>query len=165
MTPIIGVFIAILAGMLAPKPRTAALIVVPPMLGAIAAQSWYLGTGRGHNPASTTTNSPSYWIVQLVIIAAIGGVAGAICWARTRRSSVERVLPGRGVGVLLLVAGTIAAFAATLGFAFVTDRPKHPGSGNGSPPLAGTIAIFVGVAVLIFLAIVWLRNSRSPVVA
>ncbi len=80
MSPIIGLLIAIVAGFLAPRPRTAAAIVVPPMLGATAAQSWYLGTGRGHNPASTTTDSPGYWIVQVLIIIAICGVAAAICW-------------------------------------------------------------------------------------
>jgi heme/copper-type cytochrome/quinol oxidase subunit 2 len=165
MSPIIGLLIAIIAGILAPWPRTAAAIVVPPMLGATAAQSWYLGTGRGHNPASTTTSSPSYWVVQVLVIIAICGVAAAVCWIRTRRSTGARVLPSGGLGVVLLAVATVAAFATTLGFAFVTDRPKHPGTGNGSPPLAGTVAIFVGVAVLIFLAVVWFRNSRRSVVA
>jgi hypothetical protein len=40
MTPIIGLLIAIIAGLLAPRPRTAAAIVIPPMVGATAAQSW-----------------------------------------------------------------------------------------------------------------------------
>jgi hypothetical protein len=165
MSPIIGLLIAIVAGFLAPRPRTAAAIVVPPMLGATAAQSWYLGTGRGHNPASTTTDSPGYWIVQVLIIIAICGVAAAICWWQTRRSTVERVLPTGAKGVVLLAAAAVAACATTLGFAFVTDRPTHPGTGNGNPPIAGTIAIFVGVAVLIFLAVIWFRNSRRPLVA
>ena len=165
MSPIIGLFIAIVAGLLAPRPRTAAAIVIPPMLGATAAQSWYLGTGRGHNPASTTTNSPAYWIVQVLIFAAIGGVAAAICWVRSRRSTVERVLPTGAVGTVLLVVAAVAAFATTLGYAFVTDRPKQPGTGSGNPPIAGTIAIFVGAAVLVFLAVVWFRNSRRQLVA
>jgi hypothetical protein len=165
MSPIIGLLIAIVAGLLAPRPRTAAAIVVPPMLGATAAQSWYLGTGRGHNPASTTTKSPGYWVVQVLIVVAICGVAAAICWARTRRSTVERVLPAGAVGVVLLAVAAVAACATTLGYAFVTDRPKHPGTGNGSPPISGTIAIFVGLAVLIFLAVVWFRNSRRQLAA
>jgi hypothetical protein len=165
MTPIIGLLIAIVAGLLAPRPRTAAAIVVAPMLGATAAQSWYLGSGRGHNPASTTTNSPAYWVVQLLIIAAICGVAAAICWVRTRRSRVERVLPGGSLGVALLAIATVAACATTVGYAFVTDRPKHPGTGNGNPPIAGTVAIFVGAGVLIVAAVIWFRNSRRLVVA
>ena len=165
MTPIIGLLVAIVAGLLAPRPRTAAAIVIPPMVGATAAQSWYLGTGRGHNPASTTTNSPSYWVVQVLIVAAIGGVAAAICWGRTRRSTVERVLPAGTLGTVLLAIAAVAACATTLGYAFVTDRPTHPGTGNGNPPLAGTVSIFVGLAVLTFLTVVWFRNSRRPVVA
>jgi hypothetical protein len=165
MTPIIGLLIAIVAGLLAPQPRTAAVIVVPPMLGATAAQSWYLGTGRGHNPSSTTTNSPAYWVVQVLIIVAICGVAAAICSVRNRRSTVERVLPAGTLGVVLLAFAAVAACVTTLGYAFVTDRPKHPGTGNGNPPIAGTIAIFVGLAVLLFLAVVWFRNSRRPLVA
>jgi hypothetical protein len=165
MTPIIGLLIAIVAGLLAPRPRTAAAIVIAPMLGATAAQSWYLGTGRGHNSASSTTDSPSYWVVQLLIIVAICGVSAAICWVRTRRSTVARVLPAGPVAVALLAVAAVAACATTLGYAFVTDRPKHPGTGNGSPPIGGTVAIFVGLAVLVFLAVVWLRNSRRAVVA
>jgi hypothetical protein len=165
MSPIIGLLIAIVAGLLAPRPRTAAAIVIAPMLGATAAQSWYLGTGRGHNSASTTSDSPAYWVVQVIIIVAVCGVAAAICRVRTRRSTVKRALPTGPLAVVLLAIATIAACATTLGYAFVTDRPRHPGNGNGSPPIAGTIAIFVGAAVLIFLAVAWFRNSRRPVVA
>ena len=166
MSPIIGLFVAILAGWLAPHPRAAAVAVVPPMLGATAAQSWYLGTGRGHNGPGTTTASVGYWIVQALIIVAIGGVAAAICWVRSRRSTTTRAVPsGRQLTVLLTLA-TLAAFAATLGAMFVTDRPAHPGTGSGNPPLAGVIAIFVGLAVLIALAVGWARRGlqarRAP---
>jgi hypothetical protein len=161
MSPIIGLFIAIIAGWLAPRPRTAAAIVVAPMLGATAGQSWYLGTGRGHNPASTTTDSISYWVVQALIITAICGVAAALCWLRTRRSPSPRTLPSGASGVVLLTAASIAALATTLGVMFVTDRPTHPGSGNGNIPVAGAIAVVVGLVVLIALAVDWARTSRQ----
>lgn len=93
MSPLIGLFIAIVAGLVAPKRRAVVGIVIPPMLGATAAQSWYLGTGRGNNPAATTTNSPAYWIVQALIITAICGVAAAVCWLRMRRGVQLRTLP------------------------------------------------------------------------
>jgi hypothetical protein len=165
MSPIIGLFIAIIAGLVATQPRAVIGIVVPPMLGATAAQSWYLGTGRGHNPASTTTNSPAYWVVQVLIIVAICGVAAAVCWFRARRGARQRILPSGPQRVALLVGTTIAAFTATLGFAFLTDRPKHPGSGNGNIPVGGAIAVVIGVAVLVFLAVAWLRRSRGPLLA
>jgi hypothetical protein len=160
MSPIIGLLIAIVAGWVAPRPSSVIAIVIPPMVGATAAQSWYLGTGRGHNPASTTTDSVAYWVVQALIIIAICGVAAAICWWRLRRSSVERVLPGEPLRAALLALATAAAFAVTLGFAFLTDRPKNPGSGNGNIPIGGAIAVVVGVGVLVFLAVTWLRRSR-----
>ncbi len=162
MSPIIGVLVAIIAGLLAPRPRSVVLIVVPAMLGATAEQSWYLGSGRGNNPASTTTDSPAYWLVQALIIIAVCGVAATICWVRGRRSTTERVLPTGARRLLLLAASAVAAFAATLGFAFVTDRPKHPGSGSGNIPVAGAIAVVVGLGVLMFLAILWFRDSRRP---
>ena len=165
MSPIIGILIAIFAGLLAPRPRYAAAIVVLPMLGATAAQSWYLGTGRGNNPPSTTTDSPAYWVAQVLIIAAVCGVAAAICWVRMRRSPVVRVLPAGAKGVVLLAIASVAAFAPTLGYAFVTDRPKHPGTGNGNLPIAGAARSSIGLAVLVFLAVVWFRNSRRPLVA
>ncbi|HTC68836.1 MAG TPA: DUF6223 family protein [Acidothermaceae bacterium] len=165
MSPIIGLFIAIIAGFVATHPRDVVGIVVPPMLGATAAQSWYLGTGRGHNPAGTTTGSPAYWVVQVLIIVAICGVAAAVCWASTRRGAHGRSLPSGVQRAVLLAGTTIAAFTATLGFAFLTDRPKHPGTGNGNIPVGGAIAVVVGVAVLLFLAVAWLRRSRRPLMA
>jgi hypothetical protein len=165
MSPIIGLFIAIIAGLVATQPRAVIGIVVPPMLAATAAQSWYLGTGRGHNPASTTTDSPAYWVVQVLIIIAICGVAAGVCWIRARRGARQRILPSGPQRVALIVGTTIAAFTATLGFAFLTDRPKHPGSGNGNIPVGGAIAVVIGVAVLVFLAVAWLRRSRGPLLA
>lgn len=163
MSPLIGLFIAIIAGLLAPRPRSVIPVVLPPMLAATAAQSWYLGTGRGHNPASTTTGSPAYWVVQLLIVVAICGVAAAICAARMRRFTVARALPSGPQGVILLTVATVATFAATLGFAFVTDRPKHPGTGNGNIPIAGAVAVVVGLLVLVWLAVVWTRRPRLAV--
>jgi hypothetical protein len=164
MSPIIGLFIAIIAGLVAPAPRAVIAIVVPPMLGATAAQSWYLGTGRGHNPPSTTTDSPAYWIVQALIVTAVCGVAAAICWVRVRRATVARGLPSRPQRAVLLTVATLAAFAATLGFAFVTDRPARPRSGNGTIPIGGAVAVVVGLVVLVVLASLWLRGSRRPLV-
>jgi hypothetical protein len=160
MSPIIGLFIAVVAGLLAPRPRSVIAIVVPPMLGATAAQSWYLGTGRGHNPASTTTDSAAYWVVQILIVTAICGVAAAICWVRMRRSDATRVLLSGAQFYTWISVAAVAAFAATLGFAFLTDRPKHPGTGNGNIPIGGAIAVVVGLVVLVGLAIGWFRQQR-----
>ena len=87
MTPIIGLLVAVLAGFLAPSRRGVLAGVIPPMLAVTAAQSWYLGTGRGHNPPATTTGSPAYWVVQLIILALICGVALGIHAVLARRAT------------------------------------------------------------------------------
>ena len=162
MSPIIGLFVAIVAGLIAPNPRAVVGLVVPPMVGATAAQSWYLGTGRGHNSVATTTGSPAYWVVQILIITAICGVAAAICWFGTRHGARRRPLPVGSQLTAWLIGATVAAFTAMLGFAFVTDRPTHPGTGQGNIPIGGAVAVIVGLGVLLFLAVGSIRRSRRP---
>ena len=87
MTPIIGLLIAVVTGFVAASRRGVLVGVIPPMLAVTAAQSWYLGTGRGQNPPATTTDSPAYWVVQLIILALICGVAVGIYAVRARRVS------------------------------------------------------------------------------
>jgi hypothetical protein len=59
MTPVIGLVIAVVVGFVASSRHGVLIGVIPPMLAVTAAQSWYLGTGRGHNPPATTTDSPA----------------------------------------------------------------------------------------------------------
>jgi hypothetical protein len=129
MTPIIGLLVAVLAGFLAPSRRGVLAGVIPPMLAVTAAQSWYLGTGRGHNPPATTTGSPAYGVVQLIILALICGVALGIHAVLARRatrraeSSVGGAVAARRRPLgLMLAAGTVAAFAGPLALMFATDR-------------------------------------------
>ena len=127
MTPIIGLLIAVVTGFVAASWRGVLIGVIPPMLAATAAQSWYLGTGRGHNPPATTTDSPAYWIVQLVILALICAVAVGIYAVRARRVSRSggSLAPvRRGPGGSMLAAATVAAFAGTLALMFAAD-PGH----------------------------------------
>jgi hypothetical protein len=163
MTPIIGLLIAVLAGFLAPSRRGVLAGVIPPMLAVTAAQSWYLGTGRGHNPPATTTDSPAYWVVQLVILALICGVAFGIYAVRSRRAARrgEAVAAGRRPLGAMLAAGTVAAFAATLALMFATDRPAHPGAGNGNLPVTGVVGIVVALVAIAVFAVLWLRNRPA----
>jgi drug/metabolite transporter (DMT)-like permease len=137
--------------------------VIPPMLAVTAAQSWYLGSGRGHNPPATTTDSPAYWVVQLVILALICGVAMGIYAVRARRVSrrVGSLVPvRRGPGGSMLAAATVAGFAATLALMFATDRPSHPGSGNGSLPVTGIVGITVAILAIAAFGVLWLRTRQ-----
>ena len=161
MTPIIGLLIAVVAGFVAASWRGVLTGVIPPMLAVTAAQSWYLGTGRGHNPPAITTDSPAYWLVQLVILALICAVAIGIYAVRARRVSRRggSLIPvRRGVSSSMLAAATVAGFAATLALMFATDRPSHPGSGNGNLPVTGVVGIVIAILSLAVFGVLWLRN-------
>jgi peptidoglycan/LPS O-acetylase OafA/YrhL len=161
VTPIIGLLVAVVAGFVASSRRGVLTAVIPPMLAVTAAQSWYLGSGRGHNSPATTTNSPAYWVVQLVILALIGGVAMGIYAIRARRVSRRGgiLIPlRRGQARAMLAAATVAGFAATLALMFATDRPSHPGSGNGNLPVTGVVGIVVAIAAIAVFGVLWLRN-------
>ena len=161
MTPIIGLLIAVVAGFVASSPRGVLYGVIPPMLAVTAAQSWYLGSGRGHNSPATTTDSPAYWIVQLVILALICGVAMGIYAIRARRVSRRggHLVPvRRGPGGWMVAAATVAGFAATLALMFATDRPSHPGTGNGNLPVTGVVGIVVAILAIAVFGVLWLRN-------
>jgi hypothetical protein len=163
MTPIIGLLVAVVAGFVASSRRGVLIGVIPPMLAVTAAQSWYLGSGRGHNSPATTTDSPAYWIVQLVILALICGVAAgiyAIRARRVRRRGGSLVPARRGPGGSMLAAATVAGFTATLALMFATDRPSHPGSGNGNLPVTGVIGIVVAILAIAVFGMLWLRNRR-----
>jgi hypothetical protein len=161
MTPVIGLLVAVVAGFVASSRRGVLIAVIPPMLAVTAAQSWYLGSGRGHNAPATTTDSPAYWIVQLVILALICAVAAGIYAVRARqaRRRGETLAPvRRGRGGWMLAAATVAGFAGTLALMFATDRPSHPGSGNGNLPVTGVVGIVVAIAAIAVFGVLWLRN-------
>jgi peptidoglycan/LPS O-acetylase OafA/YrhL len=168
MTPIIGLLVAVVAGFVASSRREVLIGVIPPMLAATAAQSWYLGSGRGHNAPATTTDDPEYWIVQLIIVALVGGVAIGIYAVRARRVSRRGgglVPVRRGPGSWMVAAATVAGFAGTLGLMFATDRPGHPGSGNGNLPVTGVVGIAIAILAIAVLGLLWLRNrpvSSTP---
>jgi NO-binding membrane sensor protein with MHYT domain len=158
---IIGLLVAVVVGFVAASRPGVLIGVIPPMLAATAAQSWYLGTGRGHNPSATTTDSPAYWVVQLIIVALICGVAMGVYAIRARRASRRGgtlVQARRGPGGSMLAAATVAAFAGTLGLMFATDRPSHPGSGNGNLPVTGVVGIVVAILAIAVFGVLWLRN-------
>ena len=164
MTPVIGLLIAVVAGFMAASRRAVLIGVIPPMLAVTAGQSWDLGSGRGHNPPATTTDSPAYWIVQVVTIALICGVALGIYAIRARRVSRNggSLVPvRRGPGSSMLAAAIVAGFAATLALMFATDRPSHPGTGNGSLPVTGVVGIVVALLAIAVFGVLWLRNRPA----
>jgi hypothetical protein len=157
MSPIIGLLVAVVTGFMASSRRGVLIGVIPPMLAITAAQSWYLGTGRGHNPPATTTDSPADWVVQLIILAVAMGIY-AIRARRVSRRGGRLVPARRGPAGLMLAAGTVAGFAGTLGLMFATDRPSHPGSGNGNLPVTGVVGIVIAILAIAVFGVLWLRS-------
>jgi peptidoglycan/LPS O-acetylase OafA/YrhL len=161
MTPVIGLLVAIAAGWAAASRRGVLIGVIPPMLAVTAAQSWYLGTGRGHNGPATTTDSPAYWVVQLIILALICGVALGIHAIRARRAArrgAGLAQVRRGRAGWMLGTATVAALAGTLALMFATDRPAHPASGTGNLPVTGVVGIVVAIVAIAAFGVLWLRN-------
>jgi peptidoglycan/LPS O-acetylase OafA/YrhL len=161
MTPIIGLLVAVMVGLAASSRREVLIGVIPPMLAATAAQSWYLGSGRGHDSPATTTDDPAYWIVQLIILALVGGVAMgiyALRARRVRRGSGSLVPVRRGPGSWMVAAATVAGFSGTLALMFATGRPSHPGTGNGNLPVTGVVGIVVAILAVAVFVVLWVKN-------
>jgi hypothetical protein len=116
MTPLIGVFIALFAGLLAPNLRGVIGSVLVLMGAATAVQTWNLGSGRGSNPANTI-DGMSYWVVQLIIIGVVTAVALGVYRLRTRRamragSSLARPAFSGRRGTTVLLGSTLIMTAA-----------------------------------------------------
>ena len=45
---------------------------------------------------------------------------------------------------------------------FATDRPSHPGSGNGNLPVTGVVGIVVAILAIAVFGVLWLRNRSVP---
>ena len=164
MTPIAALVIAAVSGFLLGNVRQARIAVVAPYLGVVAAQTWYLGSGRGTNPASDVAN-PGYWLVQAIVGAMAVGIAGMLAGVRLRRARAERrSMSSHGLTVAGTVTGALAALT-TLGVMFALDRPATPGSGSGGPPAAGMVGLLGCILSLLVLTAVRLRGRRNQLAA
>lgn len=161
MTPLAGFVIAIAAGLLLRSSRQAMLATVPPYLAVLVAQTWFLGSGIGHNPASTISG-PGYWIVQVLVLLLSLGVAALFSAWRTRRldGDTQTIATPR----LITLTGCATVVAGVVGFAIplLSSQPSsHSHHGNGSPPLAGVLGLVVLVFTLIVLAALKFRARQA----
>lgn len=157
MTPVAGLLIAILVGLLVRGPRQALVAATPPWLAILLEQTWLLGSGRGNNPSSTISD-PGYWVVQGISLALVLGIASGLSLWRSRRAGDNRRV-GASTGSLALVL-TLAA-AVIGGVIVFSATGNHTGSGSDAPPLAGVVGLVLGVLVLAVLGIVVLRQHRD----
>jgi hypothetical protein len=155
MTGVIGVFLALTAGLLVAGRRQVIMTVVWPFLAVLAVQTWGIASGRGVSPPSTVLSFPGllgYYLVQVIILGLSLGVALQLSALRFGGSEARRSRQGAAYLVNSL-------FGLLVVGAFALDHPLFdPGSvkkhtASGSPPLVGVVGMaalllaFVGLSV------------------
>ena len=173
MTPIVGFFLALIAGWFVRDPKRAAATVVIPYLAVTAVQTWDIANGYGISPPDTVTpltmggnGSLPYYVVQLVFGLLATGIAAELAALRRRtlpadqrtsaaawqRSAVATAIEATGVLVLLV--------ACMSRFALVAHH-----SSSGSPPLQGLIGMLLCVVGIVALGIAVIRGRRADLAA
>jgi hypothetical protein len=168
MTPIAGLIIAVIAGLVVQRGRTAALVLVGPWLIVLIYQSWYIASGRAISPPSTVTDFPSaigYWLVQLIIVAPALGIAIQLGgWASRRRDIdsadlIRRSWIASGLGVVVSVVVILCGFVWFRQQGGTVFSGHH--SSDGSPPLIGPLGILVSYLGCVALGVVTFRSRRA----
>jgi hypothetical protein len=166
MTPLIGIVIAVLAGLLAPSIRGVLYSVIAAMVPATAVQTWDLGAGFGSNPPSTIRQL-SYWIVQVIIISILSALAYGVYRLRARRVSrlgttmVRPQFAGqRGAKVVACAVSALTAVEVA-GCLIVGHVRTHRGQGAGSIPWTGVLGIGIGIVAVVVIAGAIVLGSRS----
>jgi len=169
MTPLAGFILAIIAGWITRDARRAAAIIIIPFLAVTALQTYSIADGRGVSPPDTVWplngGSLPYYVVQLLIMAAILGVGMLLGTVRTQR--VAAGADNTGLGRRTAVAA-IAATVLTAGFcigAWLASAPVAHHSASGNPPPQGLIGIGVIILSLIVLASMTVAARRRAALA
>jgi hypothetical protein len=170
MTPLAGFVLAIIAGWITRDARRAAAVIIIPFLAVTALQTYGIADGRGVSPPDTVWplngGSLSYYVVQLLIMAAVLGVAMLLGAVRARRAA-------HGAGTTdtdrRTTAAAIVSVVLTAAFCTVEwlDSSSHAGhhSSTGNPPAAGRIGIGVLILSLIVLGSMSIAARRRGRVA
>lgn len=170
MTPIAGLIIAIIAGLMVANGRRSASVVFVPWLVVLAYQSWYIASGRAISPPSTVTQFPSaigYWLVQAIILAPALGIAAQLGATGQRRHPLSGVDAARKAWLASVVGVAVAVVVIVFGFVLfphdgATVAAGHHSNG-GSPPLIGVVGIlgsYLGCAALGVRTLVRRRTSK-----
>jgi hypothetical protein len=164
MTPLVGILLAIFVARLAPNVRSVVVSMLVLMALATAVQTYDLDAAWGSNPPSTV-HQVSYWVVQLIIISVVLGVALGIFRVRSRRAArrgeslVRPAFSGRR-GTVALIETAVGTTVVYLAGAFAAYKLRHHhGGGAGSMPWTGVLGIVIGSVTLVALVVVILRSN------
>jgi hypothetical protein len=165
VTPLIGIVIAVLAGLLAPSVRGLLYSVIAAMVAATAVQTWDLGAGFGSNPPSTIRQA-AYWVVQVIIISIISALGYGGYRLRARRaarngtSMVKAQFAGRR-GAKVVAWGVSAITAVEVAGCLIVGHVRtHRGQGAGSIPWTGVLGIGIGIVAVVVIAGALTLGSR-----
>ena len=158
MTGTVGIFLAVVAGLLVAERGQVARVVLWPFLAIAAVQTWGIWSGRGVSPPSTVNAWPGaigYYLVQALILGLALGVAWQISALR---------FGGAGRSRTRLAYALNAVVCALVVGAFELDRPLFdPGSvvhhrTTGQPPVLGIAGIGTLAILCAVLGCVTLRR-------
>ena len=156
MSVISGFVIAILAGLLVPDARRAALTAAVPWLVVVAAQTVGLALGYGNSPPSTVERWPDligYWLVQAVFFAIAVGIAAELGALRSGRVEIGRRFP--------LVAVVLTSVAVVFAASDLLMGSPRPHAETGSPPVYGVVGMVLSLLTLAVLTVALVRRRRT----
>ena len=167
MTPFAGLIAAVIAAFMLKEPRRTVLAMAGPWLAVLAFQTWGIGSGRGVSPPDTVSQA-SYWVVQVIILAFVLGVAVQLALLLAPRRPVDRTRAERSrdlVRATALCTVGLAAFVY-LGFGTFLRSVIDPGSvahhsSEGNPPIAGIVGLLGMVLGCAVLGALLLRQRRA----
>jgi hypothetical protein len=165
MTPIAGLFLAIIAGWIVREPRRAAATVILSYLAVAVAQTWAIGNGYGISPPDTVTllsGEISCYVVQLAFLITTAAIAASLAVVRGPGAGGLPVGPWyrAAVAAAVCAAGDLVLLAAWLTGA----SPVRVHSSEVAPPAQGLAGIglsLMGVVVLGVAAVTVVRRRRT----
>ncbi len=169
MTPFAAFIIALIAGLSVRGPRRAVIAAIPPWLAVLLVQTWSLPAGLEQNPASTI-GEPSYWIVQLIALGFLVGIAAGVAQLRSWHvkpvgfdKSAAPDNQWRWRSAMAEVLAIVVAAGVSLA-SLRTDVYRvelvPPGALHGMP-LTGAVGLAVCLITVAALGITCLRASRT----
>jgi hypothetical protein len=163
MTPLAGFVLAVIAGWITRDARRAAAIIILPFLAVTAMQTYGIAAGDGHSPPSTVwpLNGASipYYVVQLLIMAAVLGVGTLLGTVRAQRTAGSDDSDLRRRTTIATVTGTVLTVCYIIG-AWLEASPVRQHSSQGGPPAQGLIGMGVLIISLIVLAAMTITGRR-----
>jgi hypothetical protein len=168
MTPIAGLIIAIIAGLIVRNGRRATAVLIVPWLVVLAYQSWYIASGRAISPPGTVTDFPSaigYWLVQAVILLPALGIAAQLGASGPSRQPRGSDSLARRAGIATAIGLATAVIVILLGFVWFRQQGGTVFAGHhsseGSPPLIGTAGLIVSYLTCAGLGVMTLRRRHA----